>query len=103
MLRFATAHISGIDRSQVLLLPEAVNDYVGGDNLVRFIDAFVEGLDLTAAGFERVVPKVMGRPSYDPADMLKLYIYGYLNCVRSSRRLEAEKPHDGRTQPAVSR
>jgi len=84
------AHISGIDRSQVLLLPEAVDDYVGADNPVRFIDAFVEGLDLAAAGFERVGPKATGRPGYDPADLLKLYIYGYLNRVRSSRRLEAE-------------
>ena len=83
-------HIPGIDRSQVLLLPEAVDDYVGRDNPVRFIDAFVDGLDLVAAGFERAAPKATGRPGYDPADLLKLYIYGYLNRVRSSRRLEAE-------------
>ena len=83
-------HIPGIDRSQVLLLPEAVDDYVGPDNPVRFIDAFVDGLDLAAAGFERVAPKATGRPGYDPADLLKLYIYGYLNRIRSSRRLEAE-------------
>ena len=83
-------HIPGIDRSQVLLLPEAVDDYVGRDNPVRFIDAFVDGLDLAAAGFERAAPKATGRPGYDPADPLKLYIYGYLNRVRSSRRLEAE-------------
>jgi transposase len=84
------AHISGSDRSQMLLLPEAVDDYVGPDNLVRFIDAFVDGLDLTGAGFGRVAPKATGRPGYDPADLLKLYMYGYLNRVRSSRRLEAE-------------
>ena len=83
-------HIPGIDRSQVLLLPEAVDDYVGRDNPVRFIDAFVDGLDLAAAGFERAAPNATGRPGYDPADLLKLYIYGYLNRVRSSRRLEAE-------------
>ena len=83
-------HIPGIDRSQVLLLPEAVDDYVGRDNPVRFIDAFVDGLDLAVAGFERATPKATGRPGYDPADLLKLYIYGYLNRVRSSRRLEAE-------------
>ena len=83
-------HIPGIDRSQVLLLPEAVNDYVGRDNPVRFIDAFMDGLDLAAAGFERATPKATGRPGYDPADLLKLYIYGYLNRVRSSRQLEAE-------------
>ena len=83
-------HISGIDRSQVLLLPEAVDDYVDRDNPVRFIDAFVEGVDLAVAGFERAAPKATGRPGYAPADLLKLYIYGYLNRVRSSRRLEAE-------------
>lgn len=84
------AHISGFDRSQVLLLPEAVDDYVGPDNPVRFIDAFVDGLDLADAGFDHVAPKATGRPGYDPADLLKLYVYGYLNRVRSSRRLEAE-------------
>ena len=84
------AHITGHDRSQTLLLPEAVDDYVSSDNPVRFIDAFVDGLDLAAAGFSRVAPKVTGRPGYAPTDLLKLYIYGYLNRVRSSRRLEAE-------------
>lgn len=84
------AHLSGTDRSQLLLLPEAVDDYVGPDNPVRFIEAFVDGLDLAAAGFERVAAKETGRPGFDPADMLKLYIYGYVNRVRSSRRLEAE-------------
>src|SRR5919199_3304285 len=83
-------HISGHDRSQTLLLPEALDDYIGPDNPVRFIEAFVEGLDLAAAGFARVQPKAMGRPGYAPATLLKLYIYGYLNRVRSSRRLEAE-------------
>jgi transposase len=83
-------HISGFERSQLLLLPEAVDDYVVADNPVRFIDAFVDGLDLAAAGFKRVTPKVTGRPGYAPGDLLKLYIYGYLNRVRSSRRLEAE-------------
>ena len=84
------AHLSGHDRSQLLLLPEAVDDYVGPDNPVRFIEAFVDEMDLAGAGFARVVPKATGRPGYDPADLLKLYIYGYLNRVRSSRRLEAE-------------
>ena len=84
------AHILGHDRSQILLLPEAVDDYVGPDNPVRFLEAFVDGLDLQAAGFARVEPKATGRPGYAPADLLKLYIYGYLNRVRSSRRLEAE-------------
>ncbi|WP_415183211.1 transposase [Phaeovulum sp.] len=65
-------------------------DYVGPDNVVRFINAFVDGINLQAAGFERVQPKATGRPGYDPADLLKLYIDGYLNRVRSSRRLEVE-------------
>jgi transposase len=80
----------GHDRSQLLLLPQVVDDYVGPDNPVRFIDAFVGRLDLAAASFSRVEPKVTGRPGYAPADLLKFYIYGYLNRVRSSRRLEAE-------------
>src|SRR5207253_1844610 len=83
-------HIPGFDRSQLLLLPEAIDDYVSVDNPVRFINAFVDGLDLKAAGFERVEAKATGRPGYAPGDLLKLYIYGYLNRVRSSRRLEAE-------------
>ena len=84
------SHISGFERSQILLLPEAVDDYVDADNPVRFIDAFVDELDLSAAGFVRVTAKATGRPGYAPADLLKLYIYGYLNRVRSSRRLEME-------------
>jgi len=84
------SHITGHDRSQILLLPESLDEYVGPENPVRFIDAFVDGLDLAAAGFIRVASKVTGRPGYDPKDLLKLYIYGYLNRVRSSRRLEAE-------------
>jgi transposase len=83
-------HITGHDRSQTLLLPESLDDYVGSENPVRFIDAFVDGLDLTAAGFARVAAKFTGRPGYAPSDLLKLYIYGYLNRTRSSRRLEAE-------------
>jgi transposase len=83
-------HISGHARSQTLLLPESLDDYVGPENPVRFIEAFVDGLDLNAAGFARVTAKVTGRPGYAPSDLLKLYIYGYLTRVRSSRRLEAE-------------
>src|SRR5579863_4673265 len=84
------AHISGFERDQLLLLPEAVDDYVEGDNPVRFIDAFVDGLNLVDAGFARAQAMATGRPGYAPGDLLKLYIYGYLNRVRSSRRLEAE-------------
>src|SRR4051794_41979662 len=82
-------HITGHDRSQTLLLPESLDDYVGPDNPVRFIDAFVDGLDLAVAGFADVEPKETGRPGYAPAGLLKLYIYCYLNRVRSSCRLEA--------------
>src|SRR5438045_1462816 len=89
-VEFGMTYITGHDRSQLLLLPEAVDDYVCSDNPVRFIDAFVDGLDLAAAGFGRVAPKVTGRPAYAPSDLLKLYIYGYMNRVLSSRRLEAE-------------
>ena len=84
------AYIEGTARDQLLLLPVAIDDYVASDNPVRFIEAFVDGLDVGAAGFDRARPKATGRPGYDPADLLKLYIYGYLNRVRSSRRLEAE-------------
>ena len=90
MVDFAMAYLAGSNRSQLLLLPETVDDYVGPDNPVRFIEAFVDQLDLRTAGFVRVQAKATGRPGYDPADLLKLYIYGYLNRTRSSRRLEAE-------------
>jgi transposase len=69
-------HIHGLDRGQLLLLPEAIDDYVAADNPVRFIDAFVEGLDLRVAGFERVETKAISRPGYAPGDLLMLYIYG---------------------------
>ena len=84
-------HIHGGDRNRTLLLPAAVDDYVGRrENAVRFIEAFVDQCDLQEAGFRRVQPKDTGRPGYDPADLLKLYIYGYVDRVRSSRRLEVE-------------
>lgn len=84
------AYIKGHARDQALLLLASVEDYVSVDNPVRFIDAFVDDLDLGEAGFHRSQPKATGRPGYDPGDMLKLYLYGYLNRTRSSRRLEAE-------------
>ncbi len=83
-------HIQGSDRAQTSLLPASVEDYVGADNPVRAIEAFVDGFDLAKAGFERAQAKDTGRPGYHPGDLLKLYLYGYLNRVRSSRRLEAE-------------
>ncbi len=82
--------VEGIDRSQSSLFPAAVEDYVADDNLVRAVDAFVEGLDLGKLGFGRFVPLYRGRPCYHPATLLKIYIYGYLNRVPSSRRLERE-------------
>jgi transposase len=82
---------SGLSRGQVLLLPSRVEDYVGGDNPVRAIDAYVTALDLGALGFRHCVGGVgAGQPAYDPSDLLKLYLYGYLNRVRSSRGLERE-------------
>jgi transposase len=84
------AYIEGHSRDQMLLLPASVDDYVAAENPVRFIAAFVEDLDLRAAGFSRSQPEATGRPGYDPGDLLKLYLYGYLNRVRSSRRLAAE-------------
>ena len=83
-------YIAGVGRDQLLLLPEAVDDYVEIDNPVRFIDAFVDGLDLAGDGFARVEAKATGRPGYAPGDLPKLYTYGYLNRFRSSRRLERE-------------
>jgi transposase len=82
--------IEGHDRSQSTLFPERLEDYVGEDNPVRVIDVFVDELDLGELGFNRVVPEVTGRPGYHPAAMLKIYVYGYLNRIQSSRRLEAE-------------
>jgi transposase len=82
--------IEGADRTQVSLLPDCVDDYVGTDNPVRVIEAFVEQLDLRGMGFESVDPEVTGRPAYHPSVLLKIYIYGYLNRVQSSRRLEQE-------------
>jgi transposase len=84
------SYIRGADRSEVLLFPEALDDYIAADNPVRFIDAFVVSLDLVELGFARATPAATGRPAYDPADLLKLYIYGYLNRVRSSCMLERE-------------
>jgi transposase len=80
----------GPDRSQVQLLPPCLDDYVAPNAPARFIDAYVEGLDFQGLGFTHAQPAATGRPAYHPADLLKLYLYGYLNRIRSSRRLEAE-------------
>jgi transposase len=82
--------IEGADRAQSTLLPECLDDWVDEDNPVRAIDAFVDGLDLCELGFGGTEPAATGRPAYHPAALLKLYIYGYLNRVQSSRRLERE-------------
>ena len=82
--------IEGQDRNQLTLLPERLDDYIAEDNPVRVIDVFVDELDLGGLGFERVEPQATGRPGYRPSTLLKLYIYGYLNRIQSSRRLERE-------------
>jgi transposase len=82
--------VQGVHREQLVMFPESLDEYIGDDNPVRFIDAFVESLDLRALGFGRAVPMETGRPPYHPGALLKLYIYGYLNGVRSSRKLEKE-------------
>jgi transposase len=82
--------VEGEERGQQALLPASLEDYVGEDNPVRVVDVYVEDLDLAALGFERIRPKATGRPGYHPSTLLKIYLYGYLNRVQSSRRLERE-------------
>ena len=85
-----TRFVEGEPRTQATLFPERIEDYIDEDNPVRFIDYFVDGLDLEQVGFHGMKPKATGRPAYHPATMLKLYIYGYLNRIQSTRRLERE-------------
>ena len=80
--------VEGVDRGQTTLFPECLEDWIGEDNPVRVVDVFVEELDLAELGFGGVDPEATGRPSYHPSILLKLYIYGYLNRVQSSWRLE---------------
>jgi transposase len=82
--------VEGEDRRQSLLLPESLDDYVTEDNPVRVVEVFIDELDLGALGFEGVQPAATGRPAYHPSTLLKIYLYGYLNRVQSSRRLERE-------------
>ena len=82
--------VEGIDRGQATLFPECLEDWIDDNNAVQVIDVFVDELDLAALGFDGVAPEATGRPSYHPSVLLKLYIYGYLNRVQSSRRLERE-------------
>jgi transposase len=83
-------HVGGTRRDQTILFPDTLDKYVDAENPVRFIDAFIDTLNIEKLGFKHAVPCDTGRPSYDPSDMLKLYVYGYLNQVRSSRKLERE-------------
>jgi transposase len=83
-------YVEGVDRQQQVLFPEALDDYVAPENPVRVIEAFVRGLDMAELGFVRAMPASEGRPGFDPRDLLALFIYGYLNRTRSSRRLERE-------------
>src|ERR1700680_1939261 len=82
--------VEGCDRRQIALLPDCLDDYVSEDHRVRVVDAFIDELDLAALDFAGVIPEAPGRPSYHPATLLKIYLYGYLNQVQSSRRLERE-------------
>jgi transposase len=84
------SYVDGKDRKQAILFPDHLDDYVREDNPVRFVDAFVEAQDLGGLGFSRAEPKDMGRPAYHPGLLLRLYLYGYLNNIRSSRKLERE-------------
>lgn len=83
-------YVLGEDRNQVVLFPECLDDYILPDNPIRFVDAFVDRLDLGELGFQKAEPKDMGRPAYHPGLLLRLYVYGYLNNIRSSRKLERE-------------
>jgi transposase len=83
-------YVEGWDRRQCFLLPECVDDYVDENNPVRAVDAFVDELEFSTLGFERATPAETGRPGYHPSVLLKLYLYGYLNRIASSRRLERE-------------
>src|SRR5881392_2746260 len=88
--QFMKRFVEGADRGQSTLLPECLDEWVEESNSVRVIDCFVDSLDLADLGFEGVEPAATGRPAYHPSVLLKLYIYGYLNRVQSSRRLERE-------------
>ena len=84
------SYVGGESREQRILFPEVLDDYISEDNVVGFLDAFVEGLEMEELGFDHSAPKETGRPPYDPRDLLKLYIYkGYLNRLRTSRTFRA--------------
>jgi transposase len=83
-------HIEGIDRDQLTLMPDAIEDYISEENPVRFLDAYVDSLNLKDLGFSHIDPEARGRPPYHPGDLLRLSLYGYLFAIRSSRALERE-------------
>ena len=83
-------YIEGEDRNQIILFPESIDEYVSSNNSIRIIDEYIKQLDMESLHFKRAATPKMGRPPYHPKDMLKLYLYGYLNRIRSSRRLEQE-------------
>src|ERR1700745_3285963 len=83
-------YIAGEDRMQQTLLPHSLEDYVGEKNPVRVIEVFIDELNLAALGFSGMTPAATGRPAYHPSTLLKIYLYGYLNRLQSSRRLERE-------------
>ena len=82
--------VEGTDRSQTTLFPECLDDWIDEDNPVRVIEVFIDELDLAALGFSGMMPAATGRPAYHPSTLLKIYLYGYLNRLQSSRRLERE-------------
>ncbi|MFT5229794.1 MAG: transposase [Glaciecola sp.] len=84
------SYLKGLDRTQSVLFPESIDQIISQDNVVRFIDVFIDSLDILAFGFRDVNQNVNGRPPYHPKDLLKLYIYAYLNKIRASRKLEIE-------------
>jgi transposase len=91
--------VEGTDRGQTTLFPECLTDWIDENNAVHVIDVFVDELDLAELGFDGVAPEITGRPLYHPSVLLKLYIYGYLNRVQSSRRLEREVGRNVASQP----
>src|SRR5260370_26763987 len=97
------AHVTGESRYQSTLFPEVLDEVVSDEDPVRVIDAFVDTLDLAALGFSKVEAEEMGRPPYAPGDILKLYVYGYLHRVRSSRRLEAETQRNVQVMGLINR
>src|ERR1700720_632561 len=95
--------VEGVDRGQSTLFPECLDDWIDENNPVRVIDAFVDTLDLAELEFEGVEPAETGRPAYHPSALLKLYVYGYLNRVQSSRRLERGAKRNGRDRADEAR